>query len=77
MDIEALSGGEKQRIAIINGLLLSRDIYLLDEITSALDASLKKKVIDFFYLHPTFTVLSISHDSYIPESTGIRTLKLD
>lgn len=77
MNIEELSGGEKQRIAIINGLLLNRDIYLLDEITSALDKSLKKKVIDFFYLHPDFTVLSISHEQYLPENTTIRTLKLD
>ncbi len=76
-DIEDLSGGEKQRIAIINGLLLNRDIYLLDEISSALDKNLKQKVIDFFYLHPDFTVLSISHDNYIPENTTIRTLKLD
>ena len=77
MDLEALSGGEKQRIAIINGLLLQRDIYLLDEITSALDKSLKKKVIDFFYLNTDFTVLSISHDNYFPENCTIRTLKLD
>ncbi len=76
-DIEDLSGGEKQRIAIINGLLLNRDIFLLDEITSALDKTLKQKVIDFFYLHPNFTVLSISHDNYIPENSTIRTLKLD
>lgn len=76
-DIEDLSGGEKQRIAIINGLLLKRDIFLLDEITSAMDKNLKQKVIDFFYLQPDFTVLSISHDNYIPENTSIRTLKLD
>ena len=76
-DIEDLSGGEKQRVAIINGLLLQRDIYLLDEISSALDKELKQKVIDYFYLHADFTVLSISHDNYIPENTTIRTLKLD
>jgi len=77
MSLEDLSGGEKQRVAIINGLLLKRDIFLLDEVTSALDKSLKKKVSDFFYLHPTFTVLSISHDNYMPENKTIRTLKLD
>ncbi len=76
-DIEDLSGGEKQRIAIINGLLLNRDIFLLDEITSALDKNLKQKVIDFFYLHADFTVIAISHDNYIPENSTIRTLKLD
>ncbi len=77
MDLEELSGGEKQRVAIINGLLLKRTIFLLDEVTSALDKSLKKKVSDFFYLHPNFTVLSISHDNYMSENGTIRTLKLD
>ena len=77
MKLEELSGGEKQRIAIINGLLLKRTIFLLDEVTSALDKSLKKKVSDFFYLLPDFTVLSISHDNYSPENGTIRTLNLD
>nr|MBC8484598.1 ATP-binding cassette domain-containing protein [Bacteroidota bacterium] len=35
-DYEELSGGEKQRIAIIISILLKREVFLLDEITSAL-----------------------------------------
>jgi len=76
-NIEELSGGEKQRVAIINALLLKRNIFFLDEITSALDKSLKSKVLDYFLLNPTFTVLSISHDNYLPAEAVTRTLKLD
>ena len=72
-----LSGGEKQRVAIINALLLKRNIFFLDEITSALDKSLKAKVLDYFLLNPAFTVLSISHDNYLPTEAVTRTLKLD
>ena len=45
---EELSGGEKQRIALIISILLKREVYLLDEITSALDESLKQKVLNYF-----------------------------
>ena len=76
-NIEELSGGEKQRVAIINALLLRRTIFLLDEITSALDKSLKSKVMDYFLQNPYFTVLSISHDNYVPTGVVTKTLKLD
>ena len=48
-NLETLSGGEKQRIAIINAILLERKIYFLDEISSALDKKLKTKTIDYFF----------------------------
>lgn len=76
-NIEELSGGEKQRIAIINALLLKRRIFFLDEVTSALDKSLKTKVLDYFLLNPDFTVLYISHDNYLPSGIELKTLKLD
>ena len=40
-NFQELSGGEKQRIGILIALLLNRDIYLLDEVTFALDVNLK------------------------------------
>ncbi|MDO9105741.1 MAG: ABC transporter ATP-binding protein [Methylovulum sp.] len=56
-----VSGGEKQRIALARGLLLGKNLYLLDEITSALDAESKQAVFDVF-ANPGLTVLSVSHD---------------
>lgn len=76
-NIEDLSGGEKQRVAIVNALLLNRKIFFLDEITSALDAKLKTKTLDYFFENPQFTVLSISHDNYVPQNVGVKTIKLE
>jgi putative ABC transport system ATP-binding protein len=61
-NFQELSGGEKQRIGILISLLLNRDIYLLDEVTSALDGNLKKKVADYFLAQEDWTLLIISHD---------------
>jgi putative ABC transport system ATP-binding protein len=56
-----ISGGEKQRIALARGLLLGKQLYLLDEVTSALDAESKKAVLAVL-TDPQFTVLSVTHD---------------
>jgi putative ABC transport system ATP-binding protein len=57
-----ISGGEKQRIALARGLLLGKKLYLLDEVTSALDMESKQVVFDVFS-DPSLTVLSVAHDS--------------
>ena len=61
-NFENLSGGEKQRIGILIALMLERDVFLLDEVTSALDSELKKKVVDHFLKHKNWTLFIISHD---------------
>lgn len=59
-DFQELSGGEKQRIGILIALLLNRNIYLLDEVTSALDVKLKKKIADYFLARENWTLLILS-----------------
>ena len=56
-----ISGGEKQRLALARGLLLGKTLYLLDEVTSALDAESKQAVFSVF-ADPALTVLSVAHD---------------
>ncbi|QJD28674.1 ABC transporter ATP-binding protein [Methylococcus geothermalis] len=60
-DCVRVSGGEKQRIAIARAQLLGKRLYLLDEVTSALDEESKRAVLDFFG-DPALTVLSVAHD---------------
>jgi len=76
-DFEKLSGGEKQRIAIIIAVLLRRDIFLLDEATSSLDIELKNKVIKHFIEKREWTVLAISHDTVWLSRPGLKVFNLD
>ncbi len=62
-EMAALSGGEKQRIALISAVLLDRPVVLSDEASSALDGESKQAVVGFFQEVRDLTVLSISHDS--------------
>jgi putative ABC transport system ATP-binding protein len=65
-----ISGGEKQRIALARGLLLGKQLYLLDEVTSALDEESKQAVFEVFS-DPNLTVLSVAHDPEWLERCGI------
>ena len=68
---EDLSGGERQRLGIIIAIMLKRPVFLLDEITSALDYDLKKKVAGYF-ADCQETVISISHDVCWEETGSFR-----
>jgi peptide/nickel transport system ATP-binding protein len=60
-----LSGGEKQRVALIRALLMNPDVILADEAISALDVSLRIEMMDLFLElqeHFNTSFLSISHD---------------
>lgn len=57
-----LSGGEKQRIALLLAILLERDILLLDEVTSALDARSKEAVMQVLAELDCVSILGIAHD---------------
>ena len=62
-----LSGGEKQRVTIIQSLLLStllqNRIYLLDEITSSLDADNIQQVVEIMTLDQQLTAVIVSHQN--------------
>lgn len=75
-NFQELSGGEKQRIGILIALLLNRNIYLLDEVTSALDAKLKKKIADYFLAREDWTLLIVSHDREW-ERDGMKTINIE
>jgi peptide/nickel transport system ATP-binding protein len=60
-----LSGGEKQRVALIRALLMNPDLILADEAVSALDVSLRIDMMDLMLeLQETFNTsyLFISHN---------------
>jgi putative ABC transport system ATP-binding protein len=63
LDSEAsvVSGGEKQRVVIARALLLNKQVFLADEVTSALDPESTEAVLHLFR-DPAYTLLSVSHD---------------
>lgn len=62
-DVGSLSGGEKQRIALISAILLDRRIFLLDEVTSALDKASRQTIADYFRTREDATMLAVAHDT--------------
>jgi len=74
-----LSGGEKQRVALIRALLMNPDLILADEAVSALDVSLRVDMMDLLLdLQDQFdtSFLFISHNlsnaRYLAKKTGGR-----
>ena len=64
--VYTLSGGQKQKVAILRACLKSCPIYLLDEITNALDEATAKEVLDFlFSLLKDKTILIITHQLHL------------
>jgi len=62
-----LSGGQKQVINIINGLISDSKILILDEPTNSLDKALKNEIIDLIMYFKKYKkcIIIISHDSDI------------
>lgn len=58
-----VSGGEKQRISLARGLLLDRDILVLDEITANLDPFTTERIWQFFFKeYADKTIVAVSHE---------------
>ena len=57
-----VSGGERQRINLARGLILNREILVLDEITANLDPKTTKKIWEFIFKeYKDKTIIAISH----------------
>lgn len=76
-NIEDLSGGERQRLAIVISVLLDRNIFLLDEVTSALDRHLKSKVVDYFVKRKEWTCMVLSHDPVWLDNPSVKVFNLE
>lgn len=59
---EKLSGGEKQRVNLIQFLLLDKEVYLLDEVTSSLDTENIERVINMINGKKDRTIICVSHN---------------
>ncbi|WP_087023816.1 ABC transporter ATP-binding protein [Thaumasiovibrio subtropicus] len=57
----ALSGGERYRLMVARGLLMAREIWLLDEPTAALDRQNSQWLAELFQAHTGYCI-SVSHD---------------
>ncbi|GAB2027794.1 ATP-binding cassette domain-containing protein [Lactovum odontotermitis] len=61
-EISKLSGGEKQRVALVRNMLFEPAVLLLDEVTSGLDSENKTIVRDFINRQKA-TIIEVTHDS--------------
>ena len=57
-----ISGGEKNKIALLRALNQECEVLLCDEMFSALDEHNKKQISDYLFSREDLTILSITHD---------------
>lgn len=70
-NINHLSGGERQRFGFLICMLLDRDIWILDEVTSGLDHDLREQIINKVLLSDKTVIIS-SHDDIWKSYEAIR-----
>lgn len=77
-DPAALSGGEKQRIALARAKVLKADLLLLDEPTANLDGAAREQVIALIpaLIGAGSTVIMACHDRDLIGLPGVRRIKL-
>jgi len=74
--VEALSGGERTRLALARLLLNNHDVLLLDEPTNHLDLDAAQWLTDFLSRY-SGTILLISHDRYMLDKLCTSIAQLD
>ncbi len=75
--MDSLSGGEKQRVALIAALLLDRPLLLLDEISASLDRDSAEAVFDTLAGLQDQTILAVGHHAdALPKVDRIEALPL-
>ena len=60
-DGSQLSGGERQRVGVARCFMRDGDVFVMDEMTSALDAQLEEEIIDSLFSMEEKTVICITH----------------
>jgi cell division transport system ATP-binding protein len=74
----ALSGGEKQRLAIARAVMARPELILADEPTGSVDAAMAERLLKLFQALNRLgaTVLIVSHDEGLAKRSGARRLRL-
>jgi len=67
-----LSGGERQRMGLVRGLLLRRELMLLDEVTSAVDEENKRLIVEHLLGLEGVTIVAVTHDPLFVERASLR-----
>ncbi|EEY18332.1 ATP-binding cassette sub-family E member 1 [Verticillium alfalfae VaMs.102] len=79
-EINLLSGGELQRVAIVLALGMPADIYLIDEPSAYLDSEqriIASRVIKRFIMHAKKTAFFVEHDFIMATYLADRVINLD
>ncbi len=79
-EAEPLSGGEKQRLALIRVILMEPNVLLLDEPTSALDEGTELSIIEYInsYLKTKDkTLIMVTHSRELAKSMGDRMVNVN
>ncbi|MBN2344296.1 MAG: ABC transporter ATP-binding protein [Deltaproteobacteria bacterium] len=67
-----LSGGERKRVGLLQGLLLERSILLADEPTAGVDAANRDEIIQLLFNESDTTVIAVTHDESMIERSDVK-----